>query len=197
MDQIGLPKEFVILDAEYTAWEGSLERNWNGDDEYREVVQIGAVAVRSDGETLTEEGALLLYVWPEKNRLLSSYFTQLTGIDQATLRMLGMPFALAMSRFTSWAKQRPLRCWGGDLAAINENAKLLGHDPPFSEYPDCDIRMIFRRHGVNPDEYESSTIPRAFNETPPAQPHNALNDARSILQGLRALARYTELEIVG
>ena len=30
---------FVIYDTEYTAWEGSLARNWSGPNEHRELLQ--------------------------------------------------------------------------------------------------------------------------------------------------------------
>ncbi len=36
----------VVYDLEYTAWEGSLERNWSGPNEDPEIVQIGAVKIR-------------------------------------------------------------------------------------------------------------------------------------------------------
>ena len=32
----------VVYDLEYTAWEGSLERNWGGPNEDPEIIQIGA-----------------------------------------------------------------------------------------------------------------------------------------------------------
>ncbi len=38
--------EVVILDTEYTGWEGSFERNWSGLDEHREIVQIDAIKLK-------------------------------------------------------------------------------------------------------------------------------------------------------
>ena len=35
--------EIVIFDLEYTAWEGSMQRDWGGEGEYRELVQTGGV----------------------------------------------------------------------------------------------------------------------------------------------------------
>jgi hypothetical protein len=44
--------QVVVFDTEFTAWRGSMERNWAGPGEFREIVQIGAV--RIDAETLAE-----------------------------------------------------------------------------------------------------------------------------------------------
>ncbi|HJO97979.1 MAG TPA: hypothetical protein QF891_08275, partial [Rhodospirillales bacterium] len=43
----------VVLDMEWTAWEGSRARRWGAPDEYREVVQIGAVKL-DGGDALGE-----------------------------------------------------------------------------------------------------------------------------------------------
>ena len=35
----------LIIDAEWTAWEGSMERNWSLENEYREIAQISAFKI--------------------------------------------------------------------------------------------------------------------------------------------------------
>ena len=47
------PEIIAVMDLEWTAWEGSKERRWNGPGEEMEIVQIGALKVKDD-ETLTE-----------------------------------------------------------------------------------------------------------------------------------------------
>lgn len=47
-----LPETFIIFDTEYTSWEGSQERNWNGENEFRELVQISAIRVKKKGNTI-------------------------------------------------------------------------------------------------------------------------------------------------
>ena len=44
-------KFVVVYDLEYTAWEGSLERNWRGLDEEPEIIQIGVILMKFDGNT--------------------------------------------------------------------------------------------------------------------------------------------------
>lgn len=41
-----LPDEFIIFDTEYTAWEGSNERNWSEGWEEKELVKIAAMKVK-------------------------------------------------------------------------------------------------------------------------------------------------------
>ena len=45
------PDIFVIMDLEWTSWEGAKKRQWSGPGEEMEIVQIGALKLRDD-ETL-------------------------------------------------------------------------------------------------------------------------------------------------
>lgn len=183
-----LPAEFICFDTEYTTWLGALERGWSGPNEYREIVQIGAVLVLA--HNLAEVDHFMCFAAPVKNPQLSYYFTQLTGITQEMVDKHGTPYTEALHQFHQWAKGLPLYSWGDtDLEVMHENARLLGISCPIPLEQGTDIRKLFRACGVDPTGYNSSTIPKAFGEEPPPSAHDALNDARSILQGLRALAR--------
>jgi hypothetical protein len=46
---------------------------------------------------------------------------------------------------------------------------------------------MFRAHGIDTTSYESGTIVSAFGKTQLRNGHDALNDARTILDGLVAL----------
>ena len=39
-----LPDTFIIFDTEFTAWEGSMERKWSGENEYKELIQISTLS---------------------------------------------------------------------------------------------------------------------------------------------------------
>ena len=41
-----LPDTFIIFDTEFTAWEGSMQRGWSGQNEHREIVQISAIRIK-------------------------------------------------------------------------------------------------------------------------------------------------------
>ncbi len=182
-----LPEKIVIFDTEFTAWEGSMERKWSGENEYREMVQIGAIMVET--ERLSEISSLLLYVRPKINPTLSEYFMNLTHITQEEVDEKGVPFKEALEKFYAWSEGFPIYCWGGDTKVLQENADLYGVENLFATTPGGNIKPLFESHGITTEGYMSSTIPRAFGEEPPPAAHDALNDARSIAQALRALAR--------
>ena len=101
-----LPDTFIIYDTEFTAWEGSQEREWSGENEFRELVQISAIRVKKKGNTIAITKKLNLYVLPHINPRLSKYFTNLTGINQETLYKEGKPFKLAMKLFYMFCKNK-------------------------------------------------------------------------------------------
>ncbi len=177
-----LPREFIIFDTEFTAWEGSQERRWSGPGEYREVIQIGAVKVRD----LAEADSFLAYVKPVKNPILSEYIVNLTGISQTDIEEKGVPFSDAQERFFIWSGGLPICSFGSDAAVLRENSELAGIPFPFNEDTFFDIRVAFRSCGIDTNGYMSSTIPQAFGIAPPPDAHDAVNDARSILVGLQA-----------
>lgn len=177
----------VIFDTEYTTWEGAFERNWNKPGEHQEIAQIGAVKI--DAANLIEIDALVIYVKPVKNPILSSYFISLTGITQETVDKKGIAYADALKQFIDWSGELPLYSWGEDREVMKKNAALLDIPFPIEDARFFDVREIFQKSGIEVNDYMSSTIPRAFGEEPPRDAHDALNDARSIILGLRLLAR--------
>ena len=184
-------KEIVIFDTEYTCWEGSMERKWSGPNEYREIVQIGGIVV--DTETLTETDSFIIFIKPTLNPTLSDYFIKLTGITQATVETEGVDFKTALDRFLAWRKNRPSYSFGSDERHFTENCELL--KLPYPELSDFyEVKDIFKKHGIPADEYQSGIILRAFGKEPIRRGHDALNDARSILDGLRELKDKLEKE---
>ncbi|HEY4501841.1 MAG TPA: 3'-5' exonuclease [Candidatus Paceibacterota bacterium] len=176
----------MIFDTEYTAWEGCNKRGWTRPNEHREIVQIGAVLV---GPDLAELDSFKCLVKPTKNPKLSQYFTDLTRITQAAVDTKGFAYPDALTCYASWAGGLQMYCWGMDLEIMAYNAKLVGAPFPFPIEQKRDIRSVFELAGIATLAYMSSTIPRAFGEEPPPTAHDALSDARSILQGLRAFRR--------
>ena len=73
----------TIFDLEFTAWEGSLARQWLGPGEFKEVVQIGAV--RLNLHSLELEDSFDCLVRPRVNSVLSDYVENLTGISNRRL----------------------------------------------------------------------------------------------------------------
>jgi inhibitor of KinA sporulation pathway (predicted exonuclease) len=177
-----LPNQYVIFDTEYTAWEGSQARNWSAPGEYREIVQLGAIKVDKGHET----DYFLMYAKPTKNPKLSAYIIDLTQVTQADIDTKGVPFATLINQFAEWTESLPLYCCGHDGTVLTENCDLVGVSDPIADARYHDIRPYFAAYGVDPAQYMSSSIPRAFGVTPPPAAHDALNDARSILCAINA-----------
>ncbi len=178
-----MPHRFILWDTEYTAWEGSQKRNWSRKGEYREIVQIGALAL--EGATFLEEGSFNVFIQPVKNPELSNYFIELTGITQNDILSSGISFGEALSRFESWVSGRPCYSFGGDERVLKENCDLLSLSFPSLIYRD--VREVFEQRGVDARKYTSGTITEAFGQKSSHRAHNALNDVRTMREGLLLL----------
>lgn len=187
---LDLDPEIVLFDTEFTAWEGSWEGGWSKPGEYREIIQIGAVILETTD--FRELDHLLLYVKPQMNPELSGYIMKLTSITQEDIDAKGTAFKEALERFSGWAGGRKTYCWGSDTLVMKENAALVGVPFPQGLERWGNAKDIFRSAGIDVGEVISSQVPILFGETPPPNAHDALNDARSIAQGLRALSRWAK-----
>lgn len=185
MTQLTLPKQFILFDTEYTTWEGAQDRKWTGRGEEREIVEIGAVRV--DGESLAELDTFDALVRPVLNPKLSPFFTELTGITQEMIERDGVTFPEALARFVAWIGTAPAASWGNDPMMLAENCALAGIPFPLAPERFFDIRTVFGAGGIRADQYQSSTIVRAFGREPERKGHSGLNDAQTILDGLRLL----------
>ena len=110
--------EFIVFDTEYTAWEGSLETDWNNGSDPREIVQIGAIKI-IDGEKVDE---LNIYIKPTITTTLSDYFVNLTGISNKKVQKYGLDFDLAMKVFYSFIRNcNNVYSYGNDVNILIEN----------------------------------------------------------------------------
>jgi len=184
--KLNLPNQFVIYDTEFTSWEGAFERGWSGPNEFRELVQIGALKVNEELAVIEE---LLIYLKPLRNPELSDYFKDLTGISQEEVDERGEEPKKALAHFSEWVGGIPMYAFGRDGDVIMDNCKLLEMDCPFKPEHFHDVRDVFIKHGIQADEYQSGTILKAFGKEPSRQAHDALNDARSILDALLLLKK--------
>lgn len=176
----------ILLDTEYTAWEGSKDRKWLGENEYREIVQIAAIKI--DSYTLEESDYFSVFIKPFINPLLSDYFIKLTGITQKIVDEQGSSYTEALNLYTVWCEQFDTYSFGFDDGVLRENCALFGINFPIMN-KFFDIRNIFLDHGIPADKYTSGTIVEAFGKKIERSAHNALNDVRTTLEGLRLLSQ--------
>jgi inhibitor of KinA sporulation pathway (predicted exonuclease) len=183
---LGLPDRFVLFDTEFTSWKGAMERDWSGQGEHREIIQIGALLV---GPGLIEEDSFVVYVLPTINPKLSDFIIELTGITQATVDAKGVSLAEALTSFDAWSNHLSLWSHGNDLDVIEENCKLVSIAYPFANRTWGDTRGLFVSRGIETKGYSSGTILRAFGKEPALRAHEAVNDMKNLLEALRELAK--------
>jgi inhibitor of KinA sporulation pathway (predicted exonuclease) len=176
----------VVMDLEYTAWEGSVAANWSRPGEYREIVQIGAVRLDPD---LAEVGSFVRYVRPVKNPLLSAYLINLTGITQQILDDEGTDFSTAIREFAQFAAgSAKVLSNGPDGEVLMENCTWSGIACPLDASLLCDIRpQLAAALSASDTDVDSWKLPSLVGSAPPGRAHDALSDARSVTAALRFL----------
>ncbi len=177
----------TIFDLEFTAWEGSLARQWLGPGEFKEVIQIGAV--RLNLQSLELEDSFDCLVRPRVNSVLSDYVENLTGISKVRLAKDGVDFEIAYRRFLDFAKDGTIAAFGHDEWVLEENIRLYGLKglPPMPDF--LELREWFSQRGVNPRGLHSCDIGPKLGVPFEGQKHDALCDARSIAAGMTVLLK--------
>jgi len=185
MNKFGFSPKIIIFDAEYTAWEGSVKRDWSGANEYREIVQIGALLIET--RSFSERDSFCALVKPKLNPMLSDYFINLTGITQESIVKEGLELPAAMETFYLWSRSYNLYSFGRDEKVMADNCKLVDTKFPFDLNRFFEMRDVFKALGVEADKFHSGNIIEAFGKKPILRAHDALNDARTIVDGLKEL----------
>lgn len=175
----------MIVDLEYTSWEGALERGWSRPNEHREVVQIGAVRLDA-GNGFAEVDAFSALVRPRINAVLSDYFIRLTGITNDRLATAGTGLAPALQALADFAGDALLLSNGPDDAVIVENCALIDVDNPLAAARWHDIEPELQRIIGGP-RVHSAAIPAKLGLPVDGAAHDALADARAIAAGLQHL----------
>ena len=182
---------FIIFDLEYTTWEGALDRGWDRDNEYREIVQLAALKVDSD--TLQVIAKLDLLIKPTVNPILSDYFQQLTGIIQHDIDQRGLSFTEAYDQFIEFCKPGLVFSYNNDMFILGENAALnKGIVCRITKTRDIGfVNIAPYIHRIDPGtiSYGSGRLWQFFNLPKPheADEHDALFDCYSILAAIRHL----------
>ena len=179
----------VVFDLEFTSWPGSNARNWSLPNEDREIIQIGAVKIKTTGD-MREVDSFKILVRPLKNPILSDYIVNLTEITQEKVEKEGILFPLALSRFINFIGEHPIDILsnGGDEEVIEENCQI--HNIPFLSIfkKSTDLNIYFSEVlGISRKNCTSGMLPALFGLNNHEKQHDALGDARSISQGLRYL----------
>lgn len=175
----------VLFDTEFTAWPGSMTNRWLAPGEFREIVQIGAVKI--DAKTLEPAGAFEILVRPRFNPVLSDYFIELTGITNEAVKDRGVDFREAYDRFAAFVKGDMIAAFGRDDRILLENLALLGirDAPPLPAH--CNIIPWLRENGIATAGLHACDVAKACGASFDGRKHDALDDAHSLVLGIRAL----------
>lgn len=178
-------REVLIFDTEYTAWEGSSQRNWTAPGEFREVIQIGAIL--ADSETLEEIDSFSVLIRPVLNPTLSPYISALTGITQDDLSRSGVTLEEGVSLFLEFCANRTMYCYGYDGLIIANNLGLIGRRSIWPGLRPVNIGAWFEQQGIDVRSTNSGKLARVAGATFTGREHDALGDCRSILAAARIL----------
>lgn len=175
----------VFYDLEYTAWDDSMANRWLAPGQFREVVQIGAV--KTDPITLEIVAAFEVLVRPRINAVLSPYLETLTGITNMALAERGVDLREAYDRFAAFAGEGPIISFGRDDIVLMHNLALYGISdaPPLPRH--INIAPWLNANGVVTRGIHACDVARACGSDFKGREHDALEDARSLVAGARAL----------
>lgn len=167
----------VFWDTEFTSWEGCNENGWaRSEGQYREIIQIGAVKRKDNGETETFNR----YVRPIINQKLSEYIQKLTGISQTDVDG-AEPLDSVWRDFEKWRNGVDAYSWGNDITVVEENFELYDLEKArLNKEQYHDIRPKFRSEGVPVDEFTSGELYTYFTDESELSDHDALDDSRSL-----------------
>lgn len=180
--------EVVLFDTEFTAWAGTMARNWRGPGEYREVVQIGAIVI--DAETFVERSSFDVLIKPVVNPMLSSYFEGLTRITNERLASEGVDLATAVQRFLAFAGRRPMHAYGRDDRIIAANAVLLARPEIWpAERSAFNLRDWLVEVGVPLAGVHSGELAAHVGAVSQGTAHDAVLDSRSLAEAVRYLVK--------
>ncbi len=179
-----------IFDLEWTAWEGSVERRWQGPGEAKEIVQIGAVRL-ADTREFEELAVLDVLVKPRRNPVLSEYFKDLTGIAQRQIDETRTTYVDALEDLQALF-DGVTRIWsfGEDQKVLALNCDMNDITMPFNMALFANARLVVAELiGANSTTLESGALPNVMGFPRPGGAHDALGDSRCIAEAFRILRR--------
>lgn len=192
----------IIFDCEFLTAPGAMSRLWGGPlDPDPTVAQIGAVKLSLDpGYDILDEFQILV---DSRDRFgqraaLDPFFTELTGIDQASVDRDGVAMAEALAAFERFSGEGTLWSWGKDefyLYAIS--CYVAGLTPALPPQRFGNATVLVLNTGMPLEDLKRTTSGKLADyfglEGPPRRQHDALDDAMSVALSLQHLLRTDRL----
>lgn len=203
-------EEVIVFDTEYTSWEGSNERKHSGENEHREIIQIGAIKLRKENNKYCVIDKInnigYIYVKPKINTVLSEYITNLTGITNQNIIDEGYTFEEALKIFSQFCGNNQVYSYGDDFNdVIVENINLYTSRFPGkfnynflnNLYENSkDIRKLFDYNGINTNKYTSGEVYKSLNiKVENENNHFAIWDCLSISLTINGLIKNNNITV--
>lgn len=183
-------RQVVVIDTEFTTWEGAYERGWSGEDEHREVFQISAIKVDLVADRFVE--TFNRFVYPRKNPLLSEYAKKLTGVSQHDVDT-GVDFREMYTDFLAFTSGLPVCSYArgggpeGEGVIFKENIDLYKLSVPHEPNRFINLVPLFEEAGVTVANFSSGKLHECFDVHVPGKSHDASHDVQSLAVSLIAL----------
>ncbi|GAA0854868.1 3'-5' exonuclease [Aliiglaciecola litoralis] len=172
----------VLFDTEFTAWQGSKQRNWSLDWEHRELIQIAAIHLRITANQAEIVSSFNELIKPSINVRLSDYISDLTGIEQQLVDDMGVDFESALHQFHQFCSQGQLAAlsWGNDAKVLLENCQLYGLEMPVFANGFHNLQRFAQQMQLTGCDLASGELASANGIALTGHLHNALFDVRSL-----------------
>ncbi|WP_422378760.1 3'-5' exonuclease [Roseibium sp.] len=193
----------IIFDCEYLTAPGAITRLWGGPfDPDPAVAQIGAVKLSLDtGFEILDEFQVLIASTDRfgKKVDLTPFFTELTGVDQATMDNDGETRGEALSRFERFAGEGTLWSWGKDeLYLYGISCYLAGIKPALAASRFGNAIALAFNAGVPLEDLQKTSSGQLADyfgiKGEGRRHHDALDDAMSVALSLQFLLRNGKLQ---
>lgn len=185
---------FILFDIEYTAWEGSQQRNWSHDNEYKEIICISALKINKCNNKLQIKDKFNYYVKPKLNPILSDYIINLTGITQTKIDTEGYNFEIALEAFYIFCENYNIYSYGNDYTEIKVNLHLNNISKSSKyfiwESQFYDIKPILNSYNINTSNYTSGSVYKSVGLKPNnVKIHDSMWDTYSLFITLNYLLK--------
>jgi 3'-5' exoribonuclease 1 len=182
----------LLLDLEFTCWEGSLESRWS--DPYRpaEVIEIGLAAYDIRKDLIVDTFSTL--VRPQLNPILSDYCCDLLRITQQDIDP-ACNLEDALNQVSNWQEKLAVEdactcSWGTiDRVFLEDDARRQRVTVPFVENRHVDLSLAFKS-SLDFDsgrEVDRDKVRSHFRLDSNRNRHRALPDALDLAQFLQLL----------
>ncbi len=175
----------VILDTEFTTWEGAMENDWSEDWQHRELVQIAAAKVNV--ETLEIVDTFDRIIKPVINPELSDMFIDLTGITNEDVAEKGDDFKTVFEDFMRFIDGDNGYCYGWDGRVFEENLDLNDMPDRKGEVQFDTLHPYFASNGVDVSKVNSGRLSKHFGLPLEVNEHYAMDDVLSIHASIKHL----------